>query len=141
MTQRVQNRLHELQQLGQSIWLDYIRRNMLGSGGDLQRLIAEGLRGMTANPTIFQQAIAAGDDYDGTIAQLVEQGAEPLQIYEGLAAEDIRAACDLFRPVYDSSNGADGFVSLEVAPRWPMTPRGPSKRRGASGRWSIGQIS
>ncbi len=116
MTQREQNQLHDLQQLGQSIWLDYIRRNMLGSGGDLQRLIAEGLRGMTANPTIFQQAIAAGDDYDETIARLLGQGAEPLQIYEGLAAEDIRVACDLFRSVYDASNGADGFVSLEVAP-------------------------
>ena len=117
MARKTDNPLRKLQEVGQSVWLDYIRRDMLGSGGELRRLIDEdGLRGMTANPTIFQQAIAAGDDYDRTIERLVEQDTEPLQIYEALAAEDIRAACDLFRPLYDSSDGADGFVSLEVAP-------------------------
>ena len=117
MTQRARNPLLELQQYGQSIWLDYIRRNMLRSGGELQQLIdQDGLRGMTANPTIFQQAISAGDDYDETIERLVREGAEPMLIYEALAAEDIRSACDLFRPVYDATDGGDGFVSLEVAP-------------------------
>ena len=117
MTQRAQNPLRELQRYGQSVWLDYIRRNMLRSGGELQELIdQDGLRGMTANPTIFQQAISAGDDYDETIERLVRQGTEPMLIYEALAAEDIQGACDLFRPVYDGTDGADGFVSLEVAP-------------------------
>jgi transaldolase len=117
MTHRSGNPLVQLQEYGQAVWLDYIRRNMLASGGDLERLIEQdGLRGMTANPTIFQQAIAAGDDYDAAIEQLVGRGTEPLQIYEALAAEDIRSACDLFRPLYDATGGADGFVSLEVAP-------------------------
>jgi transaldolase len=111
------NPLVQLQEYGQAVWLDYIRRNMLAPGGDLERLIEQdGLRGMTANPTIFQQAIAAGDDYDAAIEQLVGRGTEPLQIYEALVAEDIRSACDLFRPLYDATGGADGFVSLEVAP-------------------------
>jgi transaldolase len=117
MTHRSGNPLVQLQEYGQAVWLDYIRRDMLASGGDLERLIEQdGLRGMTANPTIFQQAIAAGDDYDASIEQLVGRGTEPLQIYEALAAEDIRLACDLFRPLYDATGGADGFVSLEVAP-------------------------
>ena len=74
MAQQSRNPLVELQGYGQSVWLDYIRRNMLSSGGDLSRLIEnDGLRGMTANPTIFQQAIAAGDDYDETIQRLVRE--------------------------------------------------------------------
>ena len=110
------NPLLELQQHGQSVWLDYIRRKALLSG-DVRKLIEEdGLRGMTANPAIFQAAIAAGDDYDETIERLVRAGAEPNTIYETLAVEDIQTACDQFRPVYDAMDGADGFVSLEVSP-------------------------
>ena len=110
------NPLVALQDQGQSVWLDYIRRNMLRSG-ELRRLIEDdGLRGMTANPTIFQQAIAAGNDYDETVSRLIREGKSPIEVYEGLAVEDIQAACDQFRPVYDRTNGADGFVSLEVAP-------------------------
>src|SRR4051812_23833863 len=110
------NPLVELQQHGQSVWLDYIRRKSLLSG-DFKKLIAEdGLRGMTANPSIFQAAIAAGDDYDETIEREVRAGAEPMAIYETLAVEDIQAACDQFRSVYDSTDGLDGYVSLEVAP-------------------------
>src|SRR5215208_5172692 len=111
------NPLVALQQYGQSVWLDYIRRNMLESGGELATLIREdGLRGMTANPTIFQQAIAAGDDYDAAIEELIDKGTAPIQIYEALVTDDIRHACDLFAPVYEATDGADGFVSLEVAP-------------------------
>jgi transaldolase len=110
------NPLLELQRHGQSVWLDYIRRKALLSG-DVRRLIDDdGLRGMTANPTIFQAAIAAGDDYDETIARLVRQGADPNAIYEAIAVEDIQIACDQFRPVYDANDGADGLVSLEVSP-------------------------
>ena len=110
------NPLVALQEQGQSVWLDYIRRNMLQSG-ELRRLIDEdGLRGMTANPTIFQQAIAAGNDYDETVGRLIREGKSPIEVYEGLAAEDIQAACDQFGQVYDRTGGADGFVSLEVAP-------------------------
>src|SRR3954470_7022816 len=110
------NPLLELQQYGQSVWLDYIRRKALLSG-DVRKLIDEdGLRGMTANPAIFQAAIAAGDDYDETIERMVRAGAEPNDIYEALAVEDIQTACDQFRSVYDATNGLDGYVSLEVSP-------------------------
>ena len=110
------NPLVELQQQGQSVWLDYIRRKALLSGDVRQLIENDGLRGMTANPAIFQAAIAAGDDYDGTIEKMVKDGAEPVAIYEQLAVEDIQEACDQFRALYDSTNGADGFVSLEVSP-------------------------
>jgi transaldolase len=110
------NPLLELQKHGQSVWLDYIRRAALLSG-DVRKLIEDdGLRGMTANPSIFQAAIAAGDDYDETIARLVRAGADPNTIYETIAVEDIQTACDQFRPVYDAMDGADGLVSLEVSP-------------------------
>jgi transaldolase len=110
------NPLLELQQHGQSVWLDYIRRKALLSG-DVRKLIEDdGLRGMTANPSIFQAAIAAGDDYDETIARLVRAGSDPNTIYETIAVEDIQTACDQFRPVYDAIDGADGLVSLEVSP-------------------------
>jgi transaldolase len=110
------NPLLELQKHGQSVWLDYIRRAALLSG-DVRKLIEDdGLRGMTANPSIFQAAIAAGDDYDETIASLVRTGADPNTIYETIAVEDIQTACDQFRPVYDAVDGADGLVSLEVSP-------------------------
>src|SRR6476469_7403697 len=110
------NPLLELHEHGQSVWLDYIRRKALLSG-DVRKLIGEdGLRGMTANPSIFQAAIAAGDDYDETIARLVRSGADPNTIYETIAVEDIQTACDQFRSVYDSANGHDGLVSLDVSP-------------------------
>jgi transaldolase len=113
---RMGNPLLELQKHGQSVWLDYIRRKSLLSG-EVRTLIDEdGLRGMTANPSIFQAAIAAGDDYDETIARLVRGGAEPNTIYETIAVEDIQTACDQFRPVYDETDGLDGLVSLEVSP-------------------------
>ncbi len=118
------NPLVALQEQGQSVWLDYIRRSMLQSG-ELRRLIEDdGLRGMTANPTIFQQAIAAGNDYDESVSRLIREGKEPIAIYEAVAVEDIQAACDQFRPVYDRTNGADGFVSLEVAPSLAHDTRG-----------------
>jgi len=110
------NPLVELQQHGQSVWLDYIRRKSLLSG-DVSALIDnDGLRGMTANPAIFQAAIAAGDDYDDLIARMLQDGADPNAIYEAIAIEDIQTACDQFRGVYDATNGLDGYVSLEVAP-------------------------
>jgi len=110
------NPLLDLQKHGQSVWLDYIRRKALLSGDVRQLIENDGLRGMTANPSIFQAAIAAGDDYDETIARLVRAGAEPNTIYETIAVEDIQMACDQFRPLYDATEGLDGLVSLEVSP-------------------------
>ena len=101
---------------GQSPWLDFIRRNMLHDGG-LKRYIEEdGIRGVTANPTIFAQAIGAGDDYDAQIAELTRKGVAPNNMFEQIAIDDIRAAADLLRPVYKDSNGGDGYVSIEVSP-------------------------
>lgn len=108
--------LWDLTRLGQSVWLDYIRREIL-ENGDLRRLIeVNAVRGVTSNPSIFEQAIARSDDYDPALEVLAARGAGALEAYEALAIEDIRNAADLFRGVYDATDGADGFVSLEVSP-------------------------
>ena len=109
------NPLLELGRLGQSPWYDYITRDLIASS-KLARLIAEdGLRGMTSNPTIFEKAISGSEDYDEDIRRLAE-GKTPQEIFEALAVDDVRAACDAFRPLYDATQGADGLVSLEVSP-------------------------
>jgi transaldolase/transaldolase/glucose-6-phosphate isomerase len=110
------NPLLRLSRLGQSLWYDYITRDLMASG-QLARLIAEdGLRGMTSNPTIFEKAIAGSRLYDADIRRLSDQGRTAGEIFESLAVADVRAACDAFLPLYQQSTGADGFVSLEVSP-------------------------
>jgi transaldolase len=110
------NPLTELGTLGQSIWLDYIRRDLMASGG-LRRLIEEdGLRGMTSNPSIFEKAIADSHDYDEDIRAMALQGRGAEAIYETLSQRDVQSAADEFRPLYDSTDGKDGYVSLEVNP-------------------------
>src|SRR5208283_2576297 len=111
------NPLTQLQTFGQSIWLDYIRRDLL-KGGDLQRLIDDdGLRGMTSNPAIFEKAIAGSTQYQDFLDSLA--GRSDLDAkgrYELLAIRDIQDAADLLRPVYQSTKKRDGYVSLEVSP-------------------------
>ena len=107
--------MQALLDLGQSVWLDYLRRGMLQSG-ELQRLIDDGLRGMTSNPTIFEHAIGGSSDYDEQLSRVAASPQSDREIFELLAVEDVRNAADLFRPAYDQSGGADGFVSLEVSP-------------------------
>ncbi len=107
--------LEELAELGQAIWLDYIRRSFITSGG-LGALIEKGLRGVTSNPTIIEKAIAGSADYDETLKRLVEEGKTDIEIYEELVLDDIRCTADLLRPVYDKTGGLDGYVSLEVSP-------------------------
>ncbi|MEO8089380.1 MAG: transaldolase [Gemmatimonadales bacterium] len=110
------NPLLGLSWLGQSLWYDYITRDLVASG-QLGRLITEdGLRGMTSNPTIFEKAIAGSQLYDEDIRRLSEQGRSAGEIFEALAVADVRAACDTFMPLYRESAGYDGFVSLEVSP-------------------------
>jgi transaldolase len=110
------NPLLELGRLGQSPWYDYITRDLIASG-KLARLIADdGLRGMTSNPTIFEKAISGSEDYDDDIRRLAAAGRTPQEIFESLAVDDVRAACDAFRPLYNAAKGADGLVSLEVSP-------------------------
>jgi transaldolase len=110
------NPLRELAALGQSIWLDYIRRNLIVSG-ELRRLIEEdGLRGMTSNPSIFEKAIAESHDYDEDIRAMALKGKNAEAIYEALSQRDVQSAADEFQPLYDATDGKDGYVSLEVNP-------------------------
>ena len=107
--------LHELYAAGQSVWLDYIDRSMLFNG-DLERRIREDLlMGMTSNPTIFEKALAEGTDYDAQLAAVPAEHT-PWELFELIATDDVRRACDIFAPVYERTNGADGFVSIEVSP-------------------------
>lgn len=110
------NPLIALDEAGTSVWLDYIRRKLVESG-EMQRMVDDdGLRGMTSNPTIFEKSISGSTDYDIQIRDLVEQGKEPLEIFQTIATDDIRDACDVLRPVYDRLNRYDGYVSIEVSP-------------------------
>ena len=108
--------LQELANLGQSVWYDNMYRSLLDDG-ELARLISLGVTGLTSNPTIFEKAISSADDYDESLMRCPADSHTAEQAFETLAAEDIRAAADLLRPVYDQANGADGFASLEVSPR------------------------
>lgn len=109
------NPIQQAQRLGQSIWLDYMRRGMLKSG-ELQRLIELGITGVTANPTILEKAISGSTDYDEALTEMAKAGKSAREIYEILATEDIRSAADQLRPVYERTNGADGYASLECSP-------------------------
>lgn len=111
-----QSRLHALHEQGQSVWLDYIRRGIIDNG-ELEGMIrAYDLRGVTSNPSIFEEAIGKSDDYDDEMEFLAADGAEANEAFETLAISDIQRTCDLFRAIYDAAEGHDGFVSLEVSP-------------------------
>ncbi len=110
------NTIQELGRLGQSVWYDNMYRALI-TNGELHQLIELGVTGLTSNPTIFQKAISSGDDYDESLVKYASRGLTAEQLFESLAIEDIRAAADVLRPVYDRSGGADGFASLEVSPR------------------------
>lgn len=105
-----------LHNLGQSLWLDNITRDLLNSG-TLNRYITElSVTGLTSNPTIFDQAIKSSTDYDATIREKLAKGESGETLFFDLALEDLTRAADLFRPIYDRTNGVDGWVSLEVSP-------------------------
>jgi transaldolase len=110
--------LNQLITLGQSFWLDNIRRGFTRSG-ELARLIEiDGLRGETSNPTIFEKAVAESEDYDEAIKDLVAAKKSPAQVYDILTTDDVREACDVFRALYNSTQGADGYVSIELPPKF-----------------------
>ena len=114
------NPLVRMQQLGQSPWHDNIRRNLLTTGA-LKKMVKDGdITGLTSNPTIFEQAIAKSTDYDATIETLARKGLSAEAIFDQLAIEDIRAAADVFAPVFKRTGGADGYVSIEVAPAFAL---------------------
>jgi transaldolase/glucose-6-phosphate isomerase len=113
---QVNPRLAALVAAGTSVWLDQIRRNLISSG-ELERLVRESsLRGVTSNPAIFEKAILGSTDYDEQIEELSQKGLTARQIYEEIAILDVQMGCDVLRPVWDESQGGDGFVSLEVEP-------------------------
>ncbi|MCY4651679.1 MAG: transaldolase, partial [Dehalococcoidia bacterium] len=115
MTQDL-NHLQKLGALGQSVWYDNMYRALIATG-ELDRLLSLGVTGLTSNPTIFQKAISSGEDYDDSLAEYASRGLTADQLFEALATEDIQAAADILRPVYEQTGGADGFASLEVSPR------------------------
>ena len=109
------NPIQELRRLGQSVWYDNVYRSLIESG-ELGELVETGVTGLTSNPTIFEKAISSSDDYDSSLLAGAKAGMSAEALAESLAVEDIRAAADVLRPVYDESGGADGFASLEVNP-------------------------
>jgi len=122
-----ENPLVRLNRMGQSVWYDNIRRGLLESG-ELRTMVRAGeLRGVTSNPTIFENAIARTDEYRSAIQALAKKGYSAEQAYEQLALEDIRAAADVFLPVFEESGGADGYISLEVSPTLATDPEATRK--------------
>ena len=110
------NPLNELRQHGQSIWLDLLNREIMNSG-KLKKLIDnDDLRGMTSNPSIFEKAISGSKDYNDDIEKIAQKNEDPIDAFFEIAIKDIQRAADIFRPVFDQTNGKDGFVSLEVSP-------------------------
>jgi transaldolase len=111
-----ENGLRQLKSFGQSPWFDYISRALVARGGLKAMVDRDGLGGVTTNPSIFEKAIGEGTDYDAEILSLARQGLGAAAIFDRLAVEDVRAACDVLAPVYMGSGGEDGFVSIEVSP-------------------------
>lgn len=108
--------IQKLNQIGQSIWYDNIERKLL-KDGTLEGMFNRGeIRGITSNPSIFNKAISQSDEYDAEIRSLTQESLSRDNVYERLAISDIQTAADLFRPLYDQTNGDDGYVSLEVSP-------------------------
>src|SRR5213595_2204276 len=95
----------KLNDLGQSPWLDLIGRKLIRSGELLRLMEEDGIRGVTANPAIFEKAIVETDEYDDQLKKLIAQGKSPLEIYETIAVDDVRSACDVFRPTFDRLQG------------------------------------
>ena len=110
-----QNRLRQLHDAGQSIWLDFIDRTILRNGDLVRRLRDDALTGMTSNPTIFEKALAEGSAYDDQLRG-APRGLTALELFELVETSDVRDACDIFAPVYQATKGADGYVSIEVSP-------------------------
>jgi len=117
MTAAEQNLILQIEkQYGQSVWMDNLSRDIIRSG-ELKRLTQErGIHGITSNPTIFEKAIAGNQIYDADIEAGIKEGKSVQAIYESLVFEDIREACDILRPIYDETNGLDGYISIEVPP-------------------------
>ncbi|WP_342648174.1 transaldolase [Mucilaginibacter sp. CSA2-8R] len=128
----MKNPLARIPEFGQSIWLDYIKRSFT-EGGELKKLIDEDdLRGVTSNPAIFEEAIAHSNDYDDTLAELSKENLSPQEAFLKIAIEDVQTAADLFKDVYEKTDGLDGYVSLEVSPGLALDTEGSIKEARSS---------
>ena len=108
------SRLHQVSELGQSVWIDFLSRKLV-HGGELARMMEEdAVVGVTSNPTIFQKAISEGDAYDEQLREVLAEEDDPKEVFLKLAIRDVQDACDLLRPVWDGGAGQDGYVSIEV---------------------------
>src|ERR1044072_4223583 len=116
------NRLQDLHDVGQSIWLDSIDRRMVHNGELDKRIRDDALTGMTSNPTIFHKALASSDAYDEQLGDAEEKNLSSWELFELLETTDVRDACDKFASVFSSTRGADGYVSIEVSPRVSNSP-------------------
>jgi transaldolase len=123
----VNERLKKLQEIGQSVWVDSLSRDDI-QNGNLQRMMEDGVLGVTSNPTIFQQAIAQSELYDEELQELAEKTDDAKEIFRRIAVRDIQDACDIFMPVYDQTEHKDGYVSLEVAPELAFDTEGTITR-------------
>ena len=110
------SRLHQLSELGQSVWIDSVSREWLGTGELARMMDEDAVVGVTSNPTIFEKAMAEGDWYDDQLREVLAETDDPKEIFFALASDDIRDACDLLRSAWDVSQGLDGYVSFEVEP-------------------------
>jgi transaldolase len=110
------SRLHELSELGQSVWIDFLSRQLLQSGKLARMMEEDAVVGVTSNPTIFQKAISEGDAYDEQFREVLAEEDESKEVFLRLAVQDVQNACDLLRPVWDGGHGQDGYVSIEVDP-------------------------
>jgi transaldolase len=108
--------LHQLAEHGQSVWLDYLSRDILESGKLAEMTERDAVVGVTSNPTIFQKALASGDAYDEQLKSLLDKEDDPKEIFLALSAEDVKGGLELLRPAFDRTNGRDGYVSWEVDP-------------------------
>jgi transaldolase len=123
----VNERLKKLQEIGQSVWVDSLSRDDI-QNGNLQRMMEDGVLGVTSNPTIFQQAIAQSELYDEDLQELAEKTDDAKEIFRRIAVRDVQDACDIFMPVYDQTEHKDGYVSLEVAPELAFDTEGTITR-------------
>jgi transaldolase len=121
------NHLKELGTLGQSLWLDYISRDLIASGKLKRMIVEDGLRGMTSNPAIFEKAIVNGKEYNASIRAMAREKKNAKEIYEALCLRDVQSAADEFHPLYERTGGADGYVSLEVNPHLARDTHGTIK--------------
>src|SRR6266540_2357324 len=110
------SRLHQLSERGQSVWIDYLSRDLIHTGELEQMMREDAVVGVTSNPTIFQKAISHGNAYDEQLRELLDEHCETVEAFFRLAERDIGDACDVLRPVWEETGGRDGYVSIEVDP-------------------------